>query len=90
VARRQSRSRRLFADIRAGDRIGVVGANGAGKSTLLDLVAGRLVPTAGEVDRGATVRIGYYDQLGRQLDTDQRFVRPLPATRANRRSPMSR
>jgi len=55
-----------------GDRIGVVGANGAGKSTLLDLVAGRLVPTAGEVDRGATVRIGYYDQLGRQLDTDQR------------------
>jgi ATP-binding cassette subfamily F protein uup len=55
-----------------GDRVGVVGANGAGKSTLLDLVAGRLVPTAGEVDRGATVRIGYYDQLGRQLDTDQR------------------
>jgi len=55
-----------------GDRVGVVGANGAGKSTLLDLVAGRLVPTTGEVDRGATVRIGYYDQLGRQLDTDQR------------------
>ena len=55
-----------------GDRVGVVGANGAGKSTLLDLVAGRLVPTIGEVDRGATVRIGYYDQLGRQLDTDQR------------------
>ena len=55
-----------------GDRVGVVGANGAGKSTLLDLVAGRLVPTIGEVDRGATVRIGYYDQLGRQLDTEQR------------------
>jgi ATP-binding cassette subfamily F protein uup len=55
-----------------GDRVGVVGANGAGKSTLLDLVAGRLIPTAGEVDRGATVQIGYYDQLGRQLDPDQR------------------
>jgi len=55
-----------------GDRIGVVGANGAGKSTLLDLVAGRLMPTAGKVDRGATVHVGYYDQLGRALDVDQR------------------
>ncbi len=51
-----------------GDRIGVVGPNGAGKSTLLDLVAGRLTPTAGAVRRGSTVRIGYYDQLGRDLD----------------------
>jgi ATP-binding cassette subfamily F protein uup len=55
-----------------GDRVGVVGANGAGKSTLLDLVAGRLAPTAGTVDRGATVQIGYYDQLGRDLDLTQR------------------
>jgi len=55
-----------------GDRVGVVGANGAGKSTLLDLVAGRLMPTAGRVDRGGTVQIGYYDQLGRELDVNQR------------------
>ena len=55
-----------------GDRVGVVGANGAGKSTLLDLVAGRLRPTHGRVDRGATVQIGYYDQLGRDLDLTQR------------------
>jgi ABC transport system ATP-binding/permease protein len=55
-----------------GDRVGVVGSNGAGKSTLLDLVAGRLTPSTGKVERGATVQIGYYDQLGRDLDLTQR------------------
>ena len=55
-----------------GDRIGVVGPNGAGKSTLLDLAAGRLQPTDGTVERGATVKIGYYDQLGRGLDAGMR------------------
>jgi ATP-binding cassette subfamily F protein uup len=55
-----------------GARVGVVGPNGAGKSTLLDLIAGRLEPVAGTVERGATVQLGYYDQLGRTLDTAQR------------------
>ncbi len=55
-----------------GDRVGVVGANGVGKSTLLDLIAGRLQPTSGTVDVGTTVKIGYYDQLGRDLDLGQR------------------
>ncbi len=55
-----------------GDRIGVVGPNGAGKSTLLDLVADRLQPSSGSVERGATVKIGYYDQLGRDLDLTRR------------------
>ena len=30
------------------------------------------MPSAGTVDRGTTVRIGYYDQLGRDLDPAQR------------------
>jgi ATP-binding cassette subfamily F protein uup len=55
-----------------GDRIGIVGPNGAGKSTLLDLVAGRITPTAGALDLGATVKVGYYDQLGRDLDLSMR------------------
>ena len=55
-----------------GDRIGLVGANGAGKSTFLDLIAGRLSPSHGRIDRGATVRIGYYDQLGATLDDSMR------------------
>jgi ATP-binding cassette subfamily F protein uup len=55
-----------------GDRLGIVGANGAGKSTLLEIIAGRLVPQAGAVARGSTVRIGHYDQLGRELDDSVR------------------
>ena len=55
-----------------GDRVGIVGPNGAGKSTLLDLIASRLQPTQGTIDIGTTVRIGYYDQLGRDLNLSQR------------------
>jgi len=55
-----------------GDRLGLVGPNGAGKSTLLELIAGRLQPTEGRIERGRTVKIGYYDQLGRELDPARR------------------
>ena len=55
-----------------GDRLGIVGPNGAGKSTLLDMIAGRLQPTLGHIDTGRTVQVGYYDQLGRDLDLGAR------------------
>jgi ABC transport system ATP-binding/permease protein len=61
-----------------GERLGVVGANGSGKSTLLDVLAGRREPRAGTVRRGATVRVGYYDQRGADLPLDAR-VRELVA-----------
>jgi ABC transport system ATP-binding/permease protein len=59
-------------ELEPGDRLGIVGPNGAGKSTLLDLIAGRLKPTHGQIDIGSTVKIGYYDQLGRDLNVNQR------------------
>ena len=59
-------------DLEPGDRLGIVGPNGAGKSTLLDLIAERLTPTSGTIDRGRTVKVGYYDQLGSELDVKQR------------------
>jgi len=55
-----------------GDRLGIVGPNGAGKSTLLDMIAGRLTPTVGTIDIGKTVLVGYYDQLGKELDLSKR------------------
>ena len=53
-------------------RLGILGANGTGKSTLLDLIDGRLTPTAGRIERGPTVVIGYSDQAGRRLDPEMR------------------
>jgi len=54
------------------ERLGIVGANGSGKSTLLDLLAGRRRPTAGRIEVGPTVVVGYYDQLGVKLDLQAR------------------
>ncbi len=66
-----------------GDRLGVVGPNGAGKSTLLDLIAGRLTPTAGHIDIGRTVHVGYYDQLGRDLDLTKRVRDAVAGDKGN-------
>ena len=54
------------------DRIGIVGSNGAGKSTLLNLFSGRLKPDSGSVSIGATVKIGYFTQEGREMDPEQK------------------
>ena len=54
------------------ERLGIVGLNGSGKSTLLDVIAGRITPEEGSVDVGPTVRLGYHDQRGHELDMKQR------------------
>lgn len=53
--------------IAPGERTGIVGANGAGKSTLLGLIQGTVVPDAGRVKRGKTVRLAVLDQQGDAL-----------------------
>ena len=44
------------------DRIGFVGKNGCGKTTLMKMIAGELEPDSGNIEIGATIKIGYYGQ----------------------------
>lgn len=53
------------------ERVGIVGRNGAGKSTFLNLMTGILAPDSGKVERGETLRIGYYRQSGIDLKAGQ-------------------
>ena len=46
------------------ERVGIVGKNGVGKSTFLNLMTGALQPECGTIERGETLRIGYYRQDG--------------------------
>ena len=57
-----------------GDRVGIIGPNGIGKSTLLNIIAGRLEPDSGTVDKGQTVKIGYFSQENKEMDESLRVV----------------
>ena len=50
-----------------GDRVAFVGHNGCGKSTLIKLLAERLVPTGGTIQRSNQARVGYYAQHQMEL-----------------------
>ena len=54
-----------------------MGQTGVGKSTLLNLINGDLVPTAGVLDIGETVRIGYFSQQIKDMDESKRVINYL-------------
>ncbi len=59
----------LDFEAQRGQRIVLLGPNGAGKSTLLKILAGLLIPQAGQRRLGHNIRPGYYAQY--RVDTLQ-------------------
>ncbi len=53
------------------DRIGITGKNGMGKSTLVNLIVGNILPDAGMIERGETVKIGVFAQENTEIDETQ-------------------
>ena len=56
------------------DRLGIIGGNGAGKTTLLRTLCGELPPLSGVIEKGDTVRIGYFAQHCPALDPETRII----------------
>ncbi len=57
-----------------GDKLGIVGRNGVGKSTFLDLLTGTIQPDSGIIDRGVSLKIGYYRQEGLNMDAQMKVL----------------
>ena len=53
----------LELDIRAGERIALIGDNGTGKSTFLKLIMGEESPDTGFIKKGPAVRMAYLPQI---------------------------
>lgn len=49
-------------ELKAGDRVGIVGANGCGKTTLFRIITGEVEPTTGQVVSQPNLKIGYLTQ----------------------------
>jgi ATP-binding cassette, subfamily F, member 3 len=50
------------------DKIAILGTNGCGKTTFLKLLNEKIQPQTGIAKKGASLQIGYYDQMHLELD----------------------
>ncbi len=63
--------------LKKNDRAVIIGPNGCGKSTLLKILYGTVPPSAGTVQYGYHVRVGYYDQEHHNLSDSGRVIDEL-------------
>ncbi|MBQ0128138.1 MAG: ABC-F family ATP-binding cassette domain-containing protein [Bacteroidales bacterium] len=63
------------------EKVGIVGRNGVGKSTFIELLTGGLEPTGGIIERGDSLKIGYYRQSGISFTKDETVLQTVNDTR---------
>lgn len=61
------------------EKVGIVGRNGAGKSTFLNILTGRFFDDdpgilTGSIERGESLKIGYYHQSGMSFNPEDRVL----------------
>ena len=56
------------------EKLGIIGENGVGKSTFIKLLMGIEQPDSGIIDRGSTLRTGYYSQEGLSFPEDAKVI----------------
>jgi ATP-binding cassette subfamily F protein uup len=66
-----------------GDRVALVGINGSGKTTLAKVLSRELEPTAGGVQRGATVRLAHLSQDTAEIPGHLRVLESLEEVRGH-------
>ncbi len=57
----------------------LIGPNGAGKTTFLKTILGQLEPLAGEVQLGASLKIGYFAQAHEGLNPENSLIQEIDA-----------
>ena len=64
------------------EKVGIVGRNGVGKTTFIKLLTGNTSggTLSGEVDRGESLKIGWYRQEGMQFDESQTVLETVNDT----------
>ncbi len=58
-------------------RVAIWGPNGAGKSTFLKTALGQIPPLKGEIELGASVKVGYYAQAHEMLNPDDSVLNAI-------------
>lgn len=68
------------------EKVGIVGKNGAGKSTFINILTDNILQNGngtltGTIDKGESLKIGYYRQSGITFDEDQTVLETVNDTR---------
>ena len=64
------------------ERVGIVGGNGVGKTTFIDILTGNIPEDqlSGQIERGQSLKIGYYKQSGMEFEEGQTVLETVPDT----------